>query len=142
MSPPRLPNYAPISEWSPVLTLPDVTFINLQYKDFADDLTKIQNELGVTVHNFDDLDHYNNLDDVAALSAALDIAVSVSTAVSAIAAGVGTPTKLVAWHQSSWNNLLLAPRGPSVDTFERNTWEPWDEVFNAIAKDIGKYQGT
>ena len=54
------------------------------------------------------------------------------------AAGVGTSTKLVAWRQSAWNNLLLAPRGPSVDVFERNTWEPWDEVFNDIAEDIAK----
>jgi hypothetical protein len=120
----------------------EVTFINLQSTEFADDLNKIQNELGVKVHHFDDLDHYDNLDDVAALSAALDIVVSVSTAVSAIGAGVGTPTKLVAWRQSPWNNLLLAPRGPFVDAFERNTWEPWDEVFNAIAKDITKYQET
>ena len=142
MEPARLPNYTQISDWSPVLSLPDITFINLQSTEFADDLNKIQNELGVKVHHFDDLDHYDNLDDVAALSAALDIVVSVSTAVSAIGAGVGTPTKLVAWRQSPWNNLLLAPRGPFVDAFERNTWEPWDEVFNAIAQDITKYQET
>ena len=142
MKPVRLPNYTQISDWIPVLSLPDITFINLQSTGFADDLNKIQNELGVKVHHFDDLDHYDNLDDVAALSAALDIVVSVSTAVSAIAAGVGTPTKLVAWRQSPWNNLLLAPRGPFVDAFERNTWEPWDEVFNAIAQDITKYQET
>jgi len=66
----RLPNYTEICELFHILTLPNVTFINLQYKDFADDLTKVQNELGVTVHNFDDLDHYDNLDDVAALFAA------------------------------------------------------------------------
>jgi len=140
MEPARLPNYTQVSDWAPVLALPDVTFINLQSSEFRDDLATIQDEFGVTVHNFEDLDHYDNLDDVAALSAALDIVVSVSTAVSAIAAGVGTSTKLVAWRQSSWNNLLLAPRGPSVDVFERNTWEPWDEVFNDIAKDIAKYQ--
>jgi hypothetical protein len=140
MRPARLPNYTQVSDWAPVLALPDVTFINLQSSEFRDDLATIQDEFGVTVHNFEDLDHYDNLDDVAALSAALDIVVSVSTAVSAIAAGVGTSTKLVAWRQSAWNNLLLAPRGPSVDVFERNTWEPWDEVFNDIAKDIVKYQ--
>ena len=77
MTPVRLPNYTQISDWSPVLTLSDATFINLQAKDFADDLTAIQDEFGVTVYNFDDLDHYNNLDDVAALCAALDIVASV-----------------------------------------------------------------
>jgi hypothetical protein len=138
MSPKRLPNYACISDWSPILTLPSVTFINLQYKDFADDLAKIQNELGVTVHNFDDLDHYDNLLDVAALSAALDVVVSNKITVPLITAGVGTSTKLANWKQSSWNNILLNPVGPSVDIFERNTWEPWDNVFRLIAEDIFK----
>ena len=138
MSPERLPNYASISDWSPILTLPNVTFINLQYKDFADDLAKIQNELGVTVHNFDDLDHYDNLLDVAALSAALDVVVSNKTTVPLITAGVGTSTKLANWKQSPWNNILLNPVGPSVDIFERNTWEPWDNVFRLIAEDIFK----
>jgi hypothetical protein len=112
----------------------------LQSSDFRDDLAAIQAEFGVTVHNFEDLDHYDNLDDVAALSAALDIVVSVSTAVSAITAGVGTPTKLAAWRQSAWNNILLAPRGPSVEAFERNTWEPWDNVFQSVARDIADFQ--
>ena len=88
----------------------------------------------------DDLDHYDNLDDVAALSAALDIVVSVSTAVSAITAGVGTPTKMLHWRQSPWNNILLTPPGPCVEVFERNTWEPWDNVFYPVAKSIAEYQ--
>ena len=130
MAPKRLPNYAPISEWSPILTLPDITFINLQYRDFADDITKIQDEFGVIVHNFDDLDHYDNLDDVAALSAALDIIVSTHNILPMITAGVGTQTKLASWQQSSWNNILYTPQGPLVDKFQRNTWEKWDNVIS------------
>ena len=38
----RRRHYPPITEWSPILTIPDITFINLQYKDFADDLAKGQ----------------------------------------------------------------------------------------------------
>ena len=72
-------HYPPISEWSPVLSIPDVTFINLQYKDFADDLAKVKDELGVTIHNFEDLDQFNNVDDVVALCAALDMAVTTKT---------------------------------------------------------------
>ena len=140
VTPSRLPNYTKMSDWAPILTLPDITFINLQSSDFKDDLAAIWDEFGVNVHNFDDLDHYDDLDDVAALSAALDIAVSVSTAVSTITAGVGTSTKMLHWRQSAWNNILFTPPGPPVDVFERNTWEPWDNVFQSIAKDIAKFR--
>ena len=138
----RLPNYATISELYPVLKLPDVIYVNLQYTDFANDLTKIKKELGVTIHNFDDLDHFNNIDDVAALCAALDMVVSTKTTVPLISAGVGKLTKLANWRQSPWNNILLNPFGPSVDIFERDTWEPWNNVFNLIAKDIFKITKT
>jgi len=134
----RLPNYATISELYPVLKLPNVTYVNLQYTDFADDLTKIKKELGVTVHNFDDLDHFNNIDDVAALCAALDMVVSTKTTVPLISAGVGTLTKLANWKQSPWSNVLHKPVGPFVDEFERNTFEPWENIFNLIVKDILK----
>ena len=132
----RLPNYATISELYPVLKLPNVTYVNLQYTDFANDLTKIKKELGVKIHNFDDLDHFNNIDDVAALCAALDMVVSTKTTVPLISAGVGKLTKLANWRQSPWNNSLLNPIGSLVDIFERDTWEPWDNVFSSIAEDI------
>ena len=101
-------------------------------------MNEIKNKYGVKVHNFDDLDHYDNIDDVAALCAALDIVVSTKITVVYIAAAVGTSTKLANWKQSRWNTIINNPRGASVDIFERNTSEPWDNVFNLIKKDISQ----
>ena len=84
----------------------------MQYNDFKDDLTKIQNEVGVKVHNFDDLDQFENLEDVAALCAALDIVVSTHNVLIMIAPRVGTLTKFASWRQSPWNNILLSPKVP------------------------------
>ena len=64
--------------------------------------------------------------------------ISNKTTVPLISAGVGTVTKLASWRQSSWNNILTNPVGPSVDIYERDIWEPWNRVFNLIAKDISK----
>ena len=64
--------------------------------------------------------------------------VSTKSAVPFISAGVGTITKIINWRQSSWNNALFNPRGPSVQIYERNTWEPWDNVFRLIKKDFLK----
>ena len=136
MSIDRLPNYTDIMNWEAVLSIPNITFINLQSTDFKNDLRWVQDNFGITVHNFEDLDHYDNLDDVAALCKALDICISVSTAVSAIASGVGTPTKVLSWKQSPWNNSLLLPCGPSVNTYERNTWESWSNVLEKVATDL------
>ncbi len=134
ITPARAPNYTRIDEWAPLFSQA-ARFINLQCGgDDRDDRARAEERLGVTVHDFDDLDLYDDLDDVAALAAALDVVISVSTAVAAIAAGVGTPVWLIAWRQSPWNNFLLAPRGPDVTRFERNTDESWDAVFAALAE--------
>ena len=127
-----------LSQWYPLLKLSNITFVNLQSKDFTDDLAKIKHETGVTVHNFDDLDHFNNIDDVAAFSAALDIVVSIKTVVPLISSLVGTPTKLANWQQSPWNNDLTNPVPSSVEVFERNTWESWDNTFQLIKEGIFK----
>ena len=136
MTPARQPNYTEISDWAPLFSLPDITFVNLQSTDFVNDLKEIYDKFGITVHNFDDLDHYDDLDDVAALSAALDVVVSVATAVPTLTSAIGTPTKLITWRQSPWNNILFKPVGPTLDVFERNTWESWSDVFHSIADDI------
>ncbi len=136
----RSQHYPPISDWSPVLTTPDVTFINLQYTDYADDIVKVQDEFGVTIHNFDDLDQYDDIDDVAALCAALDMVVSTKATPPMISAGVGTSTKIANWRQSSFNNILTNPVTSSYDMFDRETWEKWDKVFNLIAKDIFEFK--
>ncbi len=84
------------------------------------------------------MDHFNNIDDVAALCTALDMVVLTKTTFPLISSAVGTSTKLASWKPSTWNNILHKPVGPLVDKFERNTWEPWENVFNLIAEDILK----
>ena len=136
----RLKNYSNISEWAEILTLPNVTFVNLQYEDFENELSKINSELGVKFHNFDDLDHYNDIDNVAALCLALDAVVSHNNTIHLISSGVGTPTKLANWKQSSWNNCLFWPPTNNVDIFEKNTEETWGKTFGLIAEDLFKIQ--
>ena len=134
----RLKHYPPISEWSPVFAIPDVTFINLQYNDFEDDLAKVKDELGVTVHNFEDIDQYNNVDDVVALCAALDMCVTTKVTPMIFTSGVGTSTKIANWKQSSYNSVLTNPVTSSFEMFDRNTWESWNNVFSLIAENISK----
>mgnify|MGYP001215333237 FL=1 len=130
----RLFNYADLSFWKPLLQNENYTFFNLQSSDFEDDLQKISQDFGVDVINFDDLDHYDNLAEVAAFSKALDKSVSVATAVATISAAVGTHTIIPTWKQGSWNNILFTSRGPNVELFFRNTCEPWDNTFTNITK--------
>ena len=98
-----------MSEWAPVFKVPDVTFINLQYKDYEDDIAKVEDEFGVKIHNLEDIDQYGDIDEVAALCGALDMVVSTKATPPMISAGVGTVTKIANWRQSNYNTILTNP---------------------------------
>ena len=134
----RLQHYPPISKWAAVFKIPDVTFINLQYKDYEDDIAKVENDFGVKIHNIEDIDQYEDIDEVAALTAALDMVVSTKATPPMISAGVGTPTKIANWRQSTYNTILTNPRSASLKMIHRDTWEPWDKVFNIMTNEILK----
>ena len=137
-SPERLLDFTSLADWAAVIKIPNITFINMQYKDFAEDLQKIKDQFGITIHNFDDINHFDDIDDVAALCSALDMVISTKLTVPFISVGVGTSTKLAIWRQSSSNNILLNPINQSTDKYMKNTWEPWNNVFNSMADDVFK----
>ena len=130
----RQQNYADLSFWKPLLQNDNYTFFNLQSLDFKDDLQKISQDFGVDVINFDDLDHFDDLAEVAAFSKALDKTISIATTVAHISTAVGTQTIIPTWKQSSWNNILYHSRGPKTEVFYRNTWESWENTFTNITK--------
>ena len=99
MTPQRSPNYTEIADWAPAFANREAVFVNLQCKDYQDGLAMAKRDFGVTVHDFGNLNFYDDLDEVAALAGALDVVISVSTAVAAITAGVGTPTWVLTWRR-------------------------------------------
>jgi tetratricopeptide (TPR) repeat protein len=134
VTPRRAPNYTHLAEWSPIFANRDALFVNLQYGDDEDHLAIAKRDFSAQVHTFEGLDLYNDLDNVAALSKALDLTITVDNINAVISAGVGTPTWVLTWRQSSNNNFYCGPRGPSVTRFERNTNETWDAAFEKIAE--------
>lgn len=131
----RAPNYTQVTDWAQIMQSPAV-FLNLQCGERSDEIKQFQDQYGATIHEMDDLDLYDGLDDVAAFCAALDVVISVSTAVSPIAAAVGSATWLLSWQQSPWNNFLLKARGPDVVVYERRTGAPWTPLFDRMAAQL------
>lgn len=106
--------YPPLEAWAPVLTLPHVRFVDLQYVDAAEDRRAFRDRMGVEILPVDVLDKRNDLDGGAALAAALDAVVGVSSSVAALAGAVGTPTIEVAAERvwlPKWNagDAILGP---------------------------------
>ena len=130
----RAKNYPSLSYWGKTLQKyrSKFTFVNLQSTDYQHDIEYLKSHFECEIVHFDQLDLYNDLSDVAALSQALDCIISVATAAATISAAVGTQTIIPTWRQSPWNNILFNSRGPAVDILQKNTTESWAPVFEKV----------
>ncbi|MDB3916729.1 tetratricopeptide repeat protein [Alphaproteobacteria bacterium] len=135
----RNKKYSSISEWGPILKVKGITFINLQVKNFDDDLIKARNEFGVEIYNLKDLDQYDNIDDTSAFFSALDMVISHCHSPYLISSAVGTHTKLATIKQNtSVNNFLYAPVSSKVEIFLKDADDMWEDIFSLIGKDLIK----
>ena len=85
----RSMHYFTVDELGPLFQLKNITFVNLQYSDFREDLSFVKNNFGSEILTWDDLDLKNDLDHVFALISNLDCVISAPTAVQSMAAATG-----------------------------------------------------
>ena len=63
----------PLVDFSPLLKLPGVRFVDVQYGDTAAERSATEVSTGVQVLRFDDVDHFNDLEEVLAILEACDL---------------------------------------------------------------------
>jgi tetratricopeptide (TPR) repeat protein len=116
----RRRQFASFADWAPVLRTPGASFVNLQYGDCAEELAFARQALGVEIQEPPGIDLMDDLDEVAALAAALDLTVGFSNASFNLAGAVGAPVWLIA-PVHAWTMLGT----------DRYPWYPQAQVFTA-----------
>jgi tetratricopeptide (TPR) repeat protein len=106
----RNESYSGLPDWKLLLQRPDIQVVNLQYGDCESELAAIEQELGISVLRWPDIDLKNDLEAVIALIDQLDTVVTVGTAVSSLAGAVGKKCLLLA--KRSWVFLGETDRYP------------------------------
>lgn len=128
-------HFSPFGRWAPVLATPGVSFINLQYGDCADEIERARSEFGVEIWTPPGIDLKQDLDDVAALSCALDLVVGFSNATFNLAAACGAPAWLItgpgAWPRLGSERYLWYPQSRA---FAAETPGQWTPVMARIAE--------
>lgn len=129
----RVRVYSPFEMWRPVLSVPGVRFVNLQYGDASAELEAAR-AAGLEIWTPPGIDLKNDLDDLAALCAALDLVIGPATATTNIAAACGAPVWMTstgeAWSGFGPNGYLCYP---TVEVFRTVVLGEWAEVMGRIA---------
>ncbi len=124
-----------------MITHPGAVFVNLQYGDCAEEIEAARREFGVEIWQPPGIDLKQDLDDVAALSCALDLVIGFSNATLNIAAACGAPTFLVAL-SGAWTRLGLKTEYawyPQVRVFEPPSFADWPAVMDQLGRAFGEF---
>ena len=123
-----------LAEWLPLLRQPACHFVSLQYGDCAAEVAALAREHGVTVHHWQQ--GIEDLDETAALLCALDLVVSVQTAVVHLSGALGRPTWVALPAAPEWRYLhegTTMPWYPSVRLFRQQETGNWQPVLKQVA---------
>jgi len=110
-------SYIRLADAAPVLTMPGVVPISLQYGDTRKEIEDFERAVGIRLHSAPDLDLKDDFDGLAALIAALDLVVSVPTAAGELAGAVGTPTWRLCAPDWTWLGTRTRPWMPAQRPF-------------------------
>ena len=128
-----------LEEFLPILRLP-ASFVSLQYGDCADDLDALGREHGLGLPHWQEaLDDY---DETAALICALDLVVSVCTAVIHLAGALGKPVWVLVPAVAEWRYLdrgETLPWYPSARLFRQAVAGQWQEPISQLAENCERW---
>jgi tetratricopeptide (TPR) repeat protein len=123
----------PLSEWSPILGVPDTAFVSLQYRATREELQALTEATGVTVHHWQEaIEDYDN---TAALVAALDLVISVQTAAVHLAGALGKTTwalipAVAEWRYGARGDAMIWY--PAVKLVRQQKFRDWGAVIHTV----------
>ncbi len=126
-----------LEQWLPILCCDKVTFISLQYTNCRDEIAALEANAGVIVHHWKDaLDDY---DETAALVCALDLVITVQTAVAHLAGALGKTTWVMISALPEWRYRERGERVPwypAMRLIRQAALNDWHPVIERIAEDL------
>jgi hypothetical protein len=126
-----------LEDWLPVLRLPGVQYVSLQYTDCRADIARLREQHGIDLAHWQEA--IEDYDETAALVTALDAVASVCTAVIHLAGALGRPTYVLVPWWPGWRYLFEGeemPWYPSVRLMRQQQPSDWGAPIARLAAEL------
>jgi len=129
-----------LANWAPILNLPGITFVSLQYGDRVQDAKPHDIIVDKSITPLKDIDGF------AAQVSAMDHVVSVSNTTVHVSGGLGIPTSTMipASYGRIWYWFLDrsdSPWYPAMQLYRQSKSDGWQPTLNAVATDLARKLG-
>ena len=126
-----------LADLLPLLSIPDTTFINLQYGETAEEVENIFNKYNIDIVSVKEVDNYNDLDGLASLISICDFVITSSNVTAHLSGALNKKTYLLLPHSrgkiwywgTSGNSSLWYP---SIHIFRSKTPDNWHGVIKEL----------
>ncbi|PRC91486.1 tetratricopeptide repeat protein [Solimicrobium silvestre] len=122
-----------LDQWGPIFATPGVRFINLQYDECSAELEAAKHAFGIEIHSFAEVDLFNDLDEAAALTKALDLVISAPTSAAILAAALGVPTWMMI---SGFEWQTLGTSEICWYSTARIFHKPWEQEWDTVIANV------
>jgi hypothetical protein len=142
----RRRQYPPPDLWAPILALPGVRFVNVQYGDCAEELARFRVESGCEILEPPGLDIREDIDDLAALCVALDLMLCVGNATGALAGACGAPVAIIsppaAWPRLGTEGFPWYPAARALTPPAYGDWAPAMAQAAGLVRGLPRSEGA
>ncbi len=130
-----------LADLQPLLELPGVVFVDLQYGDTSAERAALLAATGIEVMRIPEIDNFNDIDGLAALMEACDVVVTVSNTTAHLAGALGRPLMVMLpeafglvwyWHAGRRDS----PWYPGAKLFRQQTPGQWGSVIHEVSNQV------
>ena len=134
--------FSAFEAWKEVLSVPGLSFINLQYGDCAAELEQARQDMGVEIWTPPGIDLKQDLDEIAALTCALDLVIGFPNATVNLAGACGANAWITsapgAWPRVGSDHY---PWYPQMRVFTAKALGDWTPMLAEMARALGQPGG-
>lgn len=132
---------ASLNDFLPVLKLPSINFLDLQYGETLEERLQLKNEHSITLTKLEEIDNFNDIDGLASLIDACDFIVTISNVTAHIAGALGKKVFLMVpyekgkiwyWHDGLKTSLWY----PSIEIFTQTETGDWKKPTRDIKEQL------
>ena len=131
-----------LAKWSPILKVPGIKFVSLQYGDRTDELQAMEQALGIKIIQDPSVNSHHDMDGFFSQVAAMDLVITTSNTTLHVAGAIGRPTwgMLPQGAGSLWywfENRNDSPWYPSVRLFRATSAPQLQDAFRDCVEEVG-----
>ena len=128
-----------LKEMLPILSNTNCDFIDLQFGKFDEELNNLKNQHDTNIRSINEIDNYNDIDDLASLINCLDLVITIQNSTLHLAGSLGKKTWVMLAKNARWHWVKSEKKSlwyQSVKIFQQEKYGDWKNIIKDVSIEL------